>query len=351
MPTGRFDNLAVLAAVVLGALLIPRSPAAGQGGHGVRLRQPSEPGANMSLRLRQYSFGLGGLESITPSPDSGVLRSSISYTASFSIPRSHTATPPIPFDMAPPVTDFSGERVYDPLPPAIVPRRPAKAGAGLAQAPGAMTVAREYIEAIGVVSAGVLADRAQAIASLVPREPGLYRDHMAKAEEAFRRGDFNAAFDEFRLANLIRGRSPESLLGMAHSRFATARHSYSAASFYLQEAIKYLPELPLVPLEVKSLYGDPRAYARCLDYLDEHLKKSDTDADGYLLLAYFRWFDQDAAGAEEALSRARSACKAAGSRQAKSDPLVEAITAFHDGMVASGRIGGALPPSTRPANN
>jgi len=179
----------------------------------------------------------------------------------------------------------------------------------------------------------------------VPAEGGLFQQYMAKGEDALRRGAFADAFDAFRIADDVSGRRVESLLGMVHARFA-AGGSYAAASYYLQQALQALPELPLTPLKPEAMFAAPQTYRECLDRLARHVKLAKTDAPAQLVLAYFLWFDGKADQAEEALANALTARKAAlGEKALEDDLLIEAVRIFRRGM-AAGAKGSA---TSRPA--
>lgn len=184
----------------------------------------------------------------------------------------------------------------------------------------------------------------RSITSFVPAEKSIFADFIASGERAFRAGNFGEAFDRFQLAGYIASRAPETLLSMAQAKIAVSRFSYSSASHYLKEALKYFPELPLAPLKPRGFYGKEVTYVEHLIRLEEYLDNNPYDADAALCMAYLRWFDGDADATRAALS------KALGTAIASHDAgMIEAVNIFWDGCIASGKVAGKLQPTTRPA--
>jgi len=288
-----------------------------------------------------YSYGLGSLQSSAGGAGGGVLRSSVAGAASFSIRRSSAGGTGLSARLGP---GAAARQLYTPQAGGITDQGGGGAGQLLAgQDNAALGAALAYMQAVSSSAAATLKKQIEPITSLSPSEPSIYTTHMVSGEKAFYAGEFIRAFDEFQLANDLTGRDPESLLSMAHSRFALSRNSYARAAYYLQQAIKYLPELPLVPLQPRGFYGDATTYLKHLIRLEEHTDKFHTDAEAYLVLGYYRWFDEDTEAAGEAMRKSFAA--------ARSPELAEAIETFWDGMVASGRISGELQPpaATQPA--
>lgn len=184
------------------------------------------------------------------------------------------------------------------------------------------------IEAVG---------KQQAVTSLVPTQPGEYRDYMETGEKAFSAGDFNRAKSQFLLANRIGMDDPESCLSLAHADFATG--SYSSACFHLCQAIKNFPELPVLQLKPQKFYGDEKQYLTHLQRLEDHIQKIG-DPGGYLLEAYFRWFEGSTSEAQRAIFQAYRLSKK------RAHPYIaEAAEIFWDGMVATGKVSGTLDGS------
>jgi hypothetical protein len=207
---------------------------------------------------------------------------------------------------------------------------------------GATGAVNAYLDALGGSDNRMKSGEDNAITTLVPSEdqPSKYRDFMLQGDLSFRRGDFVDAERQFRLANDIGGNDPESLLCMAHTQFAMARYSYSSAAYYLRQALKFFPEMPLAPLRPKGFFGDPASYADRVMRLEDFANRT-RDADAYLMLAYFRWYSDDTDAARNALAAALGF---------SSDPeTTEAIETFWDGMTASGKVSGTLMPTTQPA--
>ena len=179
------------------------------------------------------------------------------------------------------------------------------------------------------------------ITSLVSGESDMFSSYMSKGEKAFKEGDYQAAFDQFRLANSLDPRNPESLLSLMHTSFAISRWSYFRTYYFLSRAIKCLPELPMTPLDPKGFFGSPEQYASQLKDLEDHVRSVPSDAEAQVVLAYFRWFDKDFDGARSALNEAR---KIAGKE------IVETIDLFWDGMKASGKVSGLLDGQEEPTS-
>lgn len=245
------------------------------------------------------------------------------------------------------------------LPGELTPKTGGMASAVLGADTGGILAADKYLRSIGAVI--VEADargEAEPITSLVPEESGLYRDHMAQGEAAFRSGNMREALARFHQARSAAGTCPEITMSLMHTRFALSRFSYVSASYYLQETLTHLPELPLAPLKPRGFYGDPAAYLERIDRLKKHLSESPRDANGHLVLAYFQWFDEDTARARQSLLAAwklsRAPRNASSRAKAEARRMREAIDIFWKGMVRSGRVSGALPadplrPTSKPA--
>jgi len=212
---------------------------------------------------------------------------------------------------------------------------------------GALAASSAYLAAMDAPAPSALQNRAEPITSLVPSEPGEYADLLKEGESKFRAGKYVEAFGQFKMANYIGQRDPESLLSMAHARFATGY--FASAAFYIRDALIFLPELPLAPLRPKAFYGDPSIFIEHLIRLEDHVRKHAGDAGGYLLLAYFRWFREapDVEATRQALSEALKIALA--SKDTDAAQTVEAVETFWDGILATGRASGKLMPTTRPA--
>jgi tetratricopeptide (TPR) repeat protein len=173
----------------------------------------------------------------------------------------------------------------------------------------------------------------------------------------FRTRQYAEAMSAFRVAASIADRAPESYLSLMHTDFASG-HFYMATG-NLQLALKYFPQLPLVKLRVRGFFSGPEEFVRLLEPLEKKSQGRGVEADTWLLLAYFRYFDGAEAKAAEALRAAMKALprQAAGEvRSTDLDATEEAIKTFWDGMVAAGKVSGSLttqpaesPPTTRPA--
>ena len=206
----------------------------------------------------------------------------------------------------------------------------------------ALGAARAYVQALEKAFVSQLSDRSKPLTSLVPARPSDYQLHMARGDRAFRSGNFHLAYVEFRIANDLGNRDPESFLCLTHAQFALSRYSYGTASYFLQQSLRRMPELPLANLHPRGFYGAAAKYAEHMVALQEYLERNPTDGEALLLLAYFRWFSEarDAEATEKALA---SAIAWAARRN---DPhLAEAIETFWRGMVQTGVVSGTLKPA------
>jgi tetratricopeptide (TPR) repeat protein len=287
--------------------------------------------------FRSNSYGLGGLQA-SGSPSANVLRSSIESRANYTV-RAYAGLPE-PIGLAMPALPQAGGD-YQPAfrPSAYMDRSALAAPTYSAPATSALNTAADYLAAIGAPIAPQTGS--EVITSMAPREKGALGEYVAKGEKAFREGDYEAALKEFQKAYAVDSKNPETLLSLAHACFAATGSSYYRTSYYLRKALKYLPELPLAPLSPKSFFGDESQYASKLARLEDRTKRFPNDADSYLALAYFRWFDRDVEGARQALAQAR--------RYAKSAEMTASVATFWDGMVASGKVSGELTPTTQPS--
>ena len=210
-----------------------------------------------------------------------------------------------------------------------------------------VTAARAYLRKIGEGAEGDLSELPEPITSLAPREPSTYQGFILEGERRFRNGEYIGAFNQFKLANDIGAKDAESFLSMLHARFAVSRYSYSQAAYYLQQALKFQPELPVTALHPAGFYGNAAHYVDHVFRLNQYLKTSPRDAEAYLVLAYYRWFDPSvpADRTRDALARALGLRRAEfGETVPKDDLFIEAVEVFWRGMVASGRVSGELKP-------
>ena len=174
------------------------------------------------------------------------------------------------------------------------------------------------------------------IKTLVPAGEGLYHDYLESGEKAFRGGDYTLAFSKFRMANYIGQKDPESLLSMSQAQFGGK--CYPLAAYYLRQALRSMPRLPMVPLQPKAFYGDPSVYVQNVQDLDEYLVGHPQDTDALLLRAYYAWFDVDEA---DSVGIARNSLQKALAGNNTPDVTL-AIEAFWEGMTATGRAKGPL---------
>ena len=195
-----------------------------------------------------------------------------------------------------------------------------------------LAAAREFIASVGQSSSLQKSD--EAVRTLMPDQPGQYRDKMHRGEELLKAGSFMSAYDNFKLASDIASRSPEPFLNMAHARFGMG--SYGMTAHYIRRALVSMPSLPQVQLRPKSFYGNIAVFGDLVIRLEGYLDETPRDGDALLILAYFRWFadNPDVPAVRSMLERALAV--------AKSEDRIEAIQIFWRAIVASKKATGEL---------
>jgi len=308
-------------------------------------------GSGASTSFRAYSYGVGGLARPSTKGGSSVLRSDIGGSGSYSVRRKSTSAL---------VSGVGGVKQTASVRLSSSGQSPLGAtgglaavkGAGLAQAISsnrrlAVAAAADYMSSLQSSADTALASTAGAITSLAPSDESLYSDYLTKGEKAFKAGNFDQAYRDFRMANHLATKDPESLLSLAHASFAKSTLSYAEASHYLRSTLKRFPELPLAALKPKAFFGDsPQGiarYANRMARLEEHVSTRPNDLKARLLLVYFRWFEGQT---EEALKMLRRSVQLA--RNAKDADAAEAFDIFIDAVEAGG-VSVAGAPTTRSA--
>jgi tetratricopeptide (TPR) repeat protein len=200
--------------------------------------------------------------------------------------------------------------------------------------------AANYFTAVDSQQSSLLQQGEEDITTLVPEEPGSYQDKMRLGERLFRQGEYREASREFELANVISLNAPETHLSLMHVHFAGADRNYSLPAYYLRQALRYLPELPLVRVHPKSFYGQTATYIRDLVDLEDYVKADPFDYDSRLMLAYLQWRDGQTTESVENLSYALAL--------AVNEEQIEAVDTLWDGMTASGKTSGVLAPAELP---
>ncbi|GEM_PF-2021499 len=207
--------------------------------------------------------------------------------------------------------------------------------------PTAFGLARAFVQELERASTSLLSKKGEPITSLVPTEPSVYRTYMQRGDRAFRQSNYREAYANFQIANDLGDHDAESYICLLHAQFALSSVSYAQAYYFLEQALRHMPELPLANLRPRGFYDSSAKYAQQLVALQEHTEKHPGDHEAVLLLAYFRWFEQerDVAGTRNLLSRALAA------GQMKRAPFViEAVETFWRGVVATGAASGELVP-------
>jgi len=395
MDTSHFRIAAVSICVAALAVALLAPQATGQSRRRVTLSSPgvlSKPGRGTSVdTFQRYTHGLGSLHSGPSAPGASALRSSIGRTGLNSIGRRNVLSVPhsagivradrnllrrpnstmrIPRSGLGLTGSGASRRVVGPVvaPPVAPVAPPARAlttpgamplvtGDGSSASIGdvlarqdetALGAARAYLQALEEAATSKLRDSSEPITTLVPTPKSDYREHMLKGDRAFRANNYRGAYSEFLIASDLGGRDPESLICLTHAQFALSAYAYPKAAYFLERAIKYMPELPLANLRPRGFYGSAAKYAEHMVALEEHLERAPADGDALLLLAYFRWFDenQDVKTVHKALSRAL-----ASALKRKETHLLEAVQTFWDGMVATGKVSGKLVAAQEPGSS
>jgi len=194
-----------------------------------------------------------------------------------------------------------------------------------------------YLQAMGHVSA-LTSEEDKPITSFIPEEPSEYRDQVKRGEDAFRDQRYGEAESAFGLGLTYARYSPECHLSNVHVKFALGK--YHTAAYHLRQALTYFPELPLAKLRVRGFYATPEAFVGHVEKLRQAIERTPYAAHHWLVLAYFRYFDDAESEAAEALRRAFEL-----SRQVKDEPTTKAAQRFWDGMVAAGKVSGSLAPT------
>lgn len=296
-----------------------------------------------SSAFASRSYGLGGLQSTLTMPNSGVLSNSLG-SSGFSIKRpggdggsSAGALGGLPALKGAPYR-ASGMGTPGMLNNPQMDNGQRAYSSGVMGGQTVLGMAGQYLGDEGL-NLPDSARKQEPITSLVPSTPSHYTSMLADGERLFRSGEFEAAFNKFTLANYIGGHDPESLLSMTHASFAASDVSYSRPAYYLRQALRYLPDLPQVPLRVKEFYGQTAKFVEQEIRLEEHIGRFPDDADANLMMAYIRWFSDQPDGPAEAkvaLERALGSANA--------PDTLEAIETFWAGMVDSGKATGPLRP-------
>lgn len=229
-------------------------------------------------------------------------------------------------------------RADQPISPIVVGDEAGLSLGGIEQQAPMYGLADAYLGLVGK-EAGVLGGEQVRVTSLAPTgEAGLYGKYMTAGEQAMKQKDFYLATEQFELAKDLSRQSPEVLLSLAHARLAVARGSYRTPAYYLQQALRFLPELPLAQLELKALFPGPDdLHAEVLPRLTDHLAGAPKDGPAYLMLAYLLWFDGNPEAAQDALALAQ--------QNIEEEDQLEGIDTFWDGMQASGKVQGELQPN------
>lgn len=367
LPTGRSsDPLAVPNSS--GASALNQALTGRPGGIGLSPSSPTNrPISGSYSRSVGGSRILGDLPSVAPGVRSSTPPSLLVTTPLYtginnplvSRPAYSNFTDPLSFDkltgLVPQDTSTTGNPLIGPLMPQT-PTSPTvpmvlndAGGSGIGSAlaksgPTAFGLARAFVLELEKASSSLLQQRGRPITSLVPKNDSLYRKYMAQGDRSFRQGNYREAYTNFQIANDLGNHDPESYVCLLHTEFALSAYSYAKACYFLEQAMRYMPELPLANLRPRGFYDNEAKYAQQLIALVDHIAKRPSDHEAVLLLAYFRWFEdkRDTDATRKLLAKALAA------GLEKKDPLlIDAVETFWRGIVASGAATGELQPEPR----
>ncbi len=210
---------------------------------------------------------------------------------------------------------------------------PAAKDTGMSSRLGTLAAAFAYVQAVDVASES-LGYGDEPIGTLVPDNEGLVRDRVEAGEAALQSGNFREAVDQFEMAQQLAPRSPEVLLNLVHAHFGRSSSAYVMAAHYVRRAMEHSWRLPLAPLRPREFFGREAVFVNRLMALEEHVRLNPGDADAQLVLAYFRWF-QEEPDVEKVRTALRQALLTA--LDSEDERAASAITAFWDGVRATGR--------------
>ena len=295
--------------------------------------------------FRVTSYGLGGLDRSGRYGGGDILRSSITKQSSFTLHRGSAGSTGMTNTLGPLAPSISSPigQTYDRLQLNLQAQAP-----GLTNVPrgseematASLLSLQPYLAAMGH-AAGLDTETEEPITSFVPDEPSMYQRSLKQGDQSFRREEFAQADEAFELALTVARYSPESHLSRAHSKFALGL--YYAAAYHLRKALTYFPELPLSRIRVRGFYERSATFVGHLVALQKATQEPDADAGVWLVLAYFRHFDDADGEAVEALRKAHELCL-----EAKDKESQTAVEVFWNGMVAAGKASGSLGPTSQP---
>jgi len=338
---------AAAAALAWAALVVWAAPAAGQKvsrralSIGSGSTRSVVGGSAASYDFVRYSFGLGSLPRAMPNSPANVLRSTLAGQPRFGIRRGGGGAGAAGAGL--PAKARTGIR-YAPEVRALV--RPVVGGRALTTEAdsAALSAAQDYLNALE--PADTLEVGQEPLTSLVPPGDSPYARYLAAGESAMRSGRYREAADSFTLAKDVALEAPESLINLSHATLARSRGSYEGAAFYLAQALRHFPKLPLVPLRPRAFFAGNDYAERKVD-LETHVVQRKDDASAHLLLAYLQWF-QERPQTEDVRDNLLAALAAAKKRQ--DDATVEAVETFWRGAaVAAPETFGELYPEAAPA--
>jgi len=194
--------------------------------------------------------------------------------------------------------------------------------------------------AFGLTESPLLADGP--ITTFAPDNRGRYADYLQRGEGAMKVGSYSLAAEQFRRANYIGPRRPETLLSLAHVDFAEG--NYASMAHYLRLAIEYFPDLPGKDIQLRQFFQDSGTFLALRDRLVDTSERWPEDANLWMALAYVHWFDGEVEGAVEAMRNVV--------QTSRNPRLTDAAGMLWQNCVATGKVSGSVlagRPRTRPA--
>ena len=328
---------------VMAALLAPAGSAWGQARTAHVWNEPTLTGIrDVGGDFYRYSSGLGGLARTNPYSGSVLGSSALNLRRAGEAggmtggggftPALSTKTP----TLAKPGADSSGAK----LNPIFTAGTDAPMGSDDLGKDTMLNLA-SYLKAMGY-STELKSDSDEPIVSFVPTEPSIFQDRMRQGEEAFRAGRYEDAARQFEFALALATHAPECHLSAAQALFALGR--YYPASYHVQRALEYFPELPLLRIDLHAFYGNAADWPKQLARLREELGPPNRDPQIRLLLAYMQYFNGDYAETASLLQEVADLAV-----KQKVPEVAASAEQFWNGMLLAGKISGKLVlPASQP---
>jgi hypothetical protein len=280
--------------------------------------------------FRNYSYGLSGTAG--SAPGSGAVTAG--GAANTSIRRGGVAGEPTGAAKATSASTPAGSR-YLYKANKINIRTGSKSGPGAAQQFSDLVASRVRLGqtlrgAFGLTESPLLTD--EPITSFAPNNPYQYATYIRSGEADMKIRQYTQAAEQFRRANYIGSRRPETLLSLAHADFAQG--NYASMAYYLRLAIEHFPELAGKNIQLRQFFRDPSEFVALRDTLAAETKRWPGDANLWMASAYVYWFDGNTARASEAIRQV--------ALTSMNPRLTDAANVLWDSCVETGKVAGSL---------